>query len=276
MSESLIVDLAINAVSLISGGFTAAALVRLHEKRLDRLENWRLEMPNQYISRAEFYEIVAGLRRQIEHRPISALDASVDLYELYRPIAKRFEADIDHLYLDTRSLATVGMGFRVFSLEDSCRMPWRRGDGSLANSDEIRADYLRVVKMRGGLRAAAYACPGALTLNDADRDTIFRARAAGCVAGLEHIFPNWSTLPINWKLALLDLVWNLGLGIPESATQPATGFFEYRRLIHAVRSGDGKTAAECCGRDVSDPSFASRNAWTRAQFLSEAHDDHNS
>jgi hypothetical protein len=74
-------------------------------------------------------------------------------------------------------------------------------------------------------------------------------------ADLRTEFPHYETLPDGVKMALLDMIYNLG---------PAGLFKDFPHLIASIDAGAWAQAAEQCMR--RGPS-AARNAWTREQFL---------
>src|SRR6267378_4321833 len=83
-----------------------------------------------------------------------------------------------------------------------------------------------------------------------------RSVLSGFEADLRGQFPHYDAFPDGVKMALLDMIYNLG---------PAGLFKGFPHLVAAIQTGAWSQAAEHCMR--RGPS-AARNDWTRGQFLS--------
>src|SRR5258707_7494624 len=101
-----------------------------------------------------------------------------------------------------------------------------------------------------------YKTPTSLVLTQQTIDATLSSVLAGFEAALRGQFPHYAALPDGIKMALLDMIYNLG---------PAGLFKGFPHLVAAIQTGAWKQAAEHCIR--RGPS-AARNAWTREQFLS--------
>ena len=167
------------------------------------------------------------------------------------------EGLVQHLYLDTQKLPTVGVGCRVFGAQASLQLPWLRADGAMPLAAEIAHDYDRVAAMAPGMRPEAYLGPGALFLDKASVDQLLQVRLDHeFLPGLRETFPAFDDgYPGPAQLAIVDMAFNLGV-------RGLTGGFPH--LCAAVRIGDWSAAAWNCHRKTCRES---RNEWTRDQFL---------
>ncbi len=98
--------------------------------------------------------------------------------------------------------------------------------------------------------------PASLELTQQTIDAKLSSVLQGFETDLRIQFPRYNLLPDAIKMALLDLIYNLG---------PAGLFHGFPHLVAAVEAGAWAQAAEHCMR--RGPS-AARNNWTRQQFLS--------
>ena len=180
---------------------------------------------------------------------------------------ERYEGRVPWMYLDNAAPpnVTCGVGYLIASVDEACRLPWHHVlDGLPASRAEIAADFLRVLAMRGGLRAAAY--KGALRLATADIDAEGFRRLRTFLDGLPDVFPDFIGFPAGVQQALLDLAWNCGLTAPR-------GLAGWTRLREACNSipPDWKTAAAQCRTANPNNSLdrEHRNDWRSSCFIGE-------
>lgn len=167
---------------------------------------------------------------------------------------KRFENAIPWMYLDTVGKVTVGAGLMLPTAQSATALPFQY-DGRPADAQEIIVDFRRVSSMVKGKAAGFYRSPMSVLLTPAEIDTQLRAAVTHLDQDLRKAIPIWDALPASAKVALLDMAYNLGM----------TGLLQgYPKLLHAVVTGDWKTAAAECHRGGPAPT---RNEWTRQQFL---------
>jgi hypothetical protein len=125
-----------------------------------------------------------------------------------------------------------------------------------ATPEEIAAEYARVDAMAMGRASAFYKTPTSLVLTQQTIDAKLNSILAGFETDLRSQLPHYDALPDGVKMALLDMIYNLG---------PAGLFKGFPHLVAAIQTGAWTQAAEHCMR--RGPSVA-RNDWTRGQFLS--------
>ena len=159
------------------------------------------------------------------------------------------------MYRDTVGKVTVGVGLMLPDAKAAEALPFIVG-GRAATPEEIAAEYTRIDAMAMGRASAFYKTPTSLVLTQQTIDAKLSSVLAGFEADLKSQFPHYDALPDGIKMALLDMIYNLG---------PAGLFKGFPHLVAAIQTGAWQQAAEHCIR--RGPS-AARNAWTREQFLS--------
>jgi GH24 family phage-related lysozyme (muramidase) len=159
------------------------------------------------------------------------------------------------MYRDTVGKVTVGVGLMLPDAKAAEAFPFVLG-GRAATPQEIAAEYSRVDAMAMGRASTFYKTPTSLILTQQTIDAKLSCILAGFEADLRSQFPHYDALPDGIKMALLDMIYNLG---------PAGLFKGFPHLVAAIQTGAWQQAAEHCIR--RGPS-AARNAWTREQFLS--------
>jgi GH24 family phage-related lysozyme (muramidase) len=168
---------------------------------------------------------------------------------------KEFEGCVPWMYRDTVGKVTVGVGLMLPDARAAESLPFVLGARAAA-PEEIAAEYARVNAMAMGRASAFYKTPTSLVLTQQTIDTKLSSVLAGFEAELRGQFPHYDALPDGIKMALLDMIYNLG---------PAGLFKGFPHLVAAIQTGAWQQAAEHCMR--RGPS-AARNNWTREQFLS--------
>jgi GH24 family phage-related lysozyme (muramidase) len=167
---------------------------------------------------------------------------------------KEFEGCVPWMYRDTIGKVTVGVGLMLPDAKAAEALPFVIGTRA-ATPQEIAAEYARVDAMPMGRASAFYKTPTSLLLTQQTIDAKLTSVLTGFEADLRGQFPHYDTLPDGVKMALLDMIYNLG---------PAGLFKGFPHLIAAVQTGAWTQAAENCMRRGPGPA---RNNWTREQFL---------
>jgi GH24 family phage-related lysozyme (muramidase) len=168
---------------------------------------------------------------------------------------KEFEGCVPWMYRDTVGKVTVGVGLMLPAAAAAQALPFVV-DTRAATLEEIAAEYARVDAMAMGRASSFYKIPGSLELTQQTIDAKLSSVLAGFEADLKTEFPHYDALPHGVKMALLDMIYNLG---------PAGLFKGFPHLVAAVQTGAWAQAAEHCLRRGPGPA---RNNWTRQQFLS--------
>jgi GH24 family phage-related lysozyme (muramidase) len=159
------------------------------------------------------------------------------------------------MYRDTVGKVTVGVGLMLPDAKAAQALPFVIGTRA-ATPEEIASEYARVDAMAMGCASAFYKTPTALLLTQQTIDAKLTSVLEGFEADLKGHFSHYDALPDGVKMALLDMIYNLG---------PAGLFKGFPHLVAAIQTGAWAQAAEHCIR--RGPGTA-RNDWTRQQFLS--------
>jgi GH24 family phage-related lysozyme (muramidase) len=168
---------------------------------------------------------------------------------------KEFEGCVSWMYRDTVGKVTVGVGLMLPDTEAAEALPFVLGTRA-ASRKEIATEYARVDGMALGHASAFYKIPTSLELTQQTINAKLKSMLEGFEAELRIQFPRYDALPDGAKMALLDMIYNLG----------AEGLFKgFPHLVAAVKAEAWAQAAQHCIR--RGPS-AARNAWTQQQFLS--------
>jgi GH24 family phage-related lysozyme (muramidase) len=168
---------------------------------------------------------------------------------------KEFEGCVPWMYRDTVGKVTVGVGLMLPDARAAQTLPFVF-ETRPATQEEIAIEYARVNALPLGHTSAFYKTFTSMQLTQQTIDAKLISVLEGFESDLRTQLPHYDNLPDAIKLALLDMIYNLG---------PAGLFKGFPHLIVAVQTGDWAQAAEHCMR--RGPS-AARNAWTRQQFLS--------
>jgi GH24 family phage-related lysozyme (muramidase) len=168
---------------------------------------------------------------------------------------KEFEGCVPWMYRDTAGKVTVGVGLMLPDAKAAAALPFVVGTRA-ATPEEIVLEYARVDAMAMGRASAFYKTPASLVLTQQTIDAKLTSVLEGFEADLRGQFLHYDALPDGVKMALLDMIYNLG---------PAGLFKGFPHLVAAIQTGAWSQAAEHCMRRGPG---ASRNDWTREQFLS--------
>jgi GH24 family phage-related lysozyme (muramidase) len=166
------------------------------------------------------------------------------------------EGTIAWMYLDTRSFVTCATGEMVANAAAALKLPWRsQQTGDLAGASDVQADFQRVSQMAPGHEASFYRVDDSLILAAADMTALLSARVTGFEVNLRELFPEYDSFPDSAKLALIDMIYNLG------AAGLGKDFPAFCDLVQQQRWQPA--ALECKRVGPSD----ARNDWTKQQFL---------
>jgi GH24 family phage-related lysozyme (muramidase) len=158
------------------------------------------------------------------------------------------------MYRDTVGKVTVGIGLMLPDAKAALELPFLAG-ARAATPEEIAAEYVRVEAMAAGHTSTFYKASVSLELSQQTIDAKLSAVLQGFESDLRTQFPHYDSMPDSVKMALLDMIYNLG---------PAGLFKGFPHLIAAVETGSWTQAAAHCMRRGPGPE---RNTWTREQFL---------
>ena len=246
-----------------SGAFTSAGPTNYYIAGND------LPHPYSPAARHLIPEDIGGFKSWWENRTVKTKNVETALsWDEVKEDFEKWEGRFSFMYLDTKGFVTVGIGKMLPNVATAQKLGFvRRTDKSIATSTEIATDFTEVKKQPFGRLASSYEKHTKLDLPDKVIDDLLKIEVSNFEKSLESYFKDYKTYPTNAKRALLDMIYNLGLGVKATKSHHATGLHQFKILKAAVESGDWKKASENCHR--VGPSEA-RNNWTRDRFIEAA------
>lgn len=188
---------------------------------------------------------------------------------------EEFERDISHPYGDSKGIITVGIGKNIDQEATFLALPWRFGteDGRPATLTEIKDGYralanaIAIMKKQAAAqnlttlaaKANHYMKITNLRLPAETRESMATRDLSVFLQELNKKFPDFNRFPDPAKVALMDMIYNIG----------GTKFTEAKwpSLFAAIAARDwNRAAAESHRKDVGER----RNEKTRANFRQAA------
>ena len=156
---------------------------------------------------------------------------------------------------DSRGFVTVGVGNLVSSVDQAKKLPFiNTATGKTATPEEIETAFTAVSKMVKNRRATYYKQNPSIELNDETiKQMAIKRLKEEFVPELRQIFHGFDGYPNPAKQALVDMVYNLGVG----------GLKKFKKLIAAAEKGDWQEVANESHRTSYREE---RNKWTRERF----------
>ncbi len=164
---------------------------------------------------------------------------------------EKYEGKISHMYLDSKGYVTVGIGHLLSSLADAQKLVFKNSNNKPANKIEIRTDYETVKKQPPNRLASSYKKYTKLTLPDAEIDKLTNKHIESFEKELARVYSDFNTYPSDVRLALFDMIFNLGM------TRLRSRFPKFNKAIKA--KDWQKAAKESYRPDVGVP----RNQYVR-------------
>jgi len=175
--------------------------------------------------------------------------------QILRKKLEEYEGSVDHMYLDAKGLVTVGVGHLLGTIQDAQKLPFITQAGVKATAAEIKTDYDAVKKQPGNRLAIFYKRFTKLKLNKIDIDKLTNKHIDTFYRELKQLYSGYDTFPSEAKLALMDLIFNLGL------TNLRT---QWPNLNKAIKASDWAKAALNSNRKA--PVSAARNTYVKDLF----------
>lgn len=170
---------------------------------------------------------------------------------------RHFEGETDFMYLDTEGRVTVGVGFMMPNEEAAVSFPFLDFDDNPASAEQKRAEWRKINALAKGHVASWYEDSTELYLPDDFISSHLRTLFAVNFTELNRIFPEYGDYPSAARIALQDMIYNLGM----------TNFNNFVKLKAAVNRRDWEAAAGESHRKIRDES---RNDAVRDLFLKAA------
>ena len=172
---------------------------------------------------------------------------------------KKYEGCIAYMYLDTRGLVTVGVGFCLQSAEDAASYVFHLNqDLQKATPEQIKAEWTHLKSLEANHLERFYQPFTTMQMMPDDIDATLTQKALTYERVARQTFAAWDEFPVLAQLALLDMIYNLG------------SLMHYPRLVRYATNRDWAGCAQQCRR--SGPGDV-RNNETRDRFLAAAKEE---
>ncbi len=181
--------------------------------------------------------------------------ASITEKSTLRKKLEKYEGKITHMYLDSKGFVTVGVGHLLKDLASAQKLSFKKSNNTPASKDEIKLDYEAVKKQPKNRLASFYKNHTTLKLSETDINALTDKHIDSFEGELKRIFPDFSTLPSEVRLALFDLIFNVGMTDLNN---------NWPSLKKAVKAKDWTTAAAESSR--KSPISAERNKYVKDLF----------
>ena len=151
------------------------------------------------------------------------------------------EGSIDHMYLDTRGLVTIGVGNLIRSDEAATEINFlHRANSAMATNDEIIEEYWTLKEQPVGLKATAYERYTKLIITEQEINRLLGKHIEYFKNGLFEHFNGFDRFPVSAQEALFDMAFNLGLN----------GLFKkFPKMIRAAQNEKWEICAKECHRN---------------------------
>jgi GH24 family phage-related lysozyme (muramidase) len=168
---------------------------------------------------------------------------------------EKYEGKISHMYLDSKGYVTVGVGHLLKDLASAQKLGFTKSNNMPASKDEIKADYEAVKKQPKNRLASFYKKYVKIELSDADMNTLTNKHIDSFESELNIIFSDFSTYPSEARLALFDIIFNVGMTNLNN---------KWPGLKKAVKAKDWTEAAKESNRKA--PISVERNKYVKDLF----------
>ena len=168
---------------------------------------------------------------------------------------EQYEGKINHLYLDSNGYVTIGIGHLLKNLSSAQKLNFKKSNLLPASKDEIAIDYNAVKKQPKNRLASFYKKHTKLLLQDVVINALTDKHIETFENELKRIFPNFPSYPSEVRLALFDIIFNVGMTNLNN---------KWPSLKKAVLANDWTTAANESGR--KPPISAERNKYVKDLF----------
>jgi GH24 family phage-related lysozyme (muramidase) len=162
-----------------------------------------------------------------------------ELITTLRKNIEKYEGKVNHLYLDSRGFVTVGIGHLLSTVADAEKIPFQKKDGTAATTTEISEEYAKVKSQEDNRVASYYQQFTQLILSDAEMDALTDKHIDSFYKELKTIYDGFDDFPAEIKLALFDLIFNLGMTALRK---------KWPKLNACIAARDWVAAAENCRR----------------------------
>ncbi|ROQ17966.1 MULTISPECIES: glycoside hydrolase family protein [Marinimicrobium] len=130
---------------------------------------------------------------------------------ILRKNLEKYEGKVSHMYLDSKGFVTVGIGHLLSTVASAQLLAFKNSKNLPATQEEIKADYDSVKKQPANRLASMYKKHTKLRLPDAEIDKLTNKHIQSFESELKRIYSDFDSFPSKARLALFDLIFNLGM-----------------------------------------------------------------
>jgi GH24 family phage-related lysozyme (muramidase) len=196
--------------------------------------------------------------RRGEHARWEGEMISPELWGRIRDDLNKWEDSVAWMYLDSVGLVTVGYGTMLPTAKAASAIPfYHEKTNKAATPAEVETVWNELHKGSAKQKAAAnkdkfgaghYQKSDDLRLTPYTASQLRDGHVSNDYTQLLLIYPDFDDFPDDAKLALFDMIYNLGAGHSRHKHHRGTGLRAYGTMNAAINSGDWKTAAKSCVR----------------------------
>lgn len=123
---------------------------------------------------------------------------------------EEYEGKINHMYIDSEGYVTIGVGHLITNVTSAQNLTLYTTKGKKATKPEIKLDFDTVNKQIKNKLASYYKQFTKLTMKDVDIEKQLDKHIVSFEKELKRVYSGFSALPEDVKLALFDMIFNLG------------------------------------------------------------------
>lgn len=171
----------------------------------------------------------------------------------------RWETVINWMYLDSEGYITVGCGTLLATAASAIPVSfYHEKKFAPATAMEIEAAWKKLNQGASKQKQAPGKQKRSAKTYEKETDLRVTNKTAFALRDthikndyqqLKQIYPNFDTFPEKARLALFDMIYNLGGGRYKTAQQRASGLRQYINMNNAINKEDWKAAALACFRN---------------------------
>lgn len=191
----------------------------------------------------------------------------VSVQGVFRAFNEPLEGVVHHMYLDIKSLVTIGVGNLIDPVSESKILPFQfKSDPErIATEAEIESEW-KAVKANTALAKKGYKAAAKVTDLELNDEAIGRLIQKRLLANEKLIrkqaaFAKWDAWPADAQLGLLSMAWAMG----------ASAFVGFPKFCDSCRVMDfTAAAAQCKISDAGNPGVIPRNEANQLLFRNAA------
>lgn len=176
-------------------------------------------------------------------------------YQTLKQNLRAYEGYVEHMYLDGMGHVTIGVGHLLSTVTDAQKLSLHKDDGTSATKEEIKAEYENIEKQPPNMHANRYGKIATLRMKRSDIESLTNKHIRTFGRELRRIYSDFDKYPSEARLALFDMIFNLGM------TKLRNKWPSLNKRVFAREWGE---AAKHCHRQGIQ---ASRNSYVKNLFL---------